>query len=155
MSTTPRLSHSIPFWTLVGGSVVALAGGAFLLVSKLSAMDAGLTDQTATTSDVYVGQIWAVAGAIIAGAGLVGLALALTVAALSSLKSGVEVTAVDVYGPPAWDDEIEITADAPLEGSADLDANEPAVTDAQPAADAQPADAQPANDAAATPPPAR
>lgn len=108
MSTTPRLSRSIPFWVLVGGSVVALAGGVFLLVSRLSAMDAGLTDQTATTSDVYVGQIWAVAGAVLAGAGLVGLALALTVGALGSLAK----PAVEFVEAPVWEDEVEVAADA-------------------------------------------
>lgn len=107
---TTRLSRSIPFWVLVGGSVVAIAGGAYLLFSKLSAMDAGLTAQTATTSDVYVGQIWAVSGAIILGAGLVGLALTLTLAALRSIVTPAAVATVEVVEPAAWDEEVVVTA---------------------------------------------
>ena len=77
--STHRLNRSTPFWVLVGGSAVATAGGAYLLITKLASMDAGLTSNTATTSDVYVGQIWAVAGAILTGIGLIGFALALLV----------------------------------------------------------------------------
>jgi hypothetical protein len=85
MTHTARLSRSIPFWVLVGGSVVAIGGGVYLLVNKLTIMADTLTDQTATGVEVYPGQIWAVFGALLIGAGLVGLALALTLGALSSL----------------------------------------------------------------------
>ena len=34
-NTAPRLSRSIPFWVLVGGSVVAIGAGTYLLVDKL------------------------------------------------------------------------------------------------------------------------
>ena len=47
---TTRLSRSIPYWVLVGGSVVTLAGGAYLLISKLSHMATTLTDGTAINS---------------------------------------------------------------------------------------------------------
>lgn len=98
---TTRLSRSIPYWVLVGGSVVTLAGGAYLLISKLTHMATTLTDGTATGVEVYAGQIWAVLGAILVGAGLVGLALALT---LAGLRAAVG-TSVDVVEPPAWEDE--------------------------------------------------
>lgn len=88
MTTSPRLSRSIPFWLLIAGSLGSLAGGAYLLVDRLGGMDARLTDGTATTNDVYVGQVWAVFGAILIGAGILGLALALTVGALRSVVAG-------------------------------------------------------------------
>ena len=82
---TTRLSRSIPFWVLVAGSVVAIAGGAYLLITKLAVMASTLTDGSATGVEVYAGQTWAVVGGILVGAGLVGLALALTLAALRAV----------------------------------------------------------------------
>lgn len=108
---TTRLSRSIPYWVLVGGSVVTTAGGAYLLISKLSVMATTLTDGTATGVEVYAGQIWAVLGAILAGVGLIGFALALTLAALRSAVPTRET--VDVIEPPAWEDEaIEVVDEA-------------------------------------------
>ena len=104
MTSSPRLSRSIPFWVLVAGSLGSLAGGAYLLVDRLGGMDARLTDGTATTNDVYVGQMWAVLGAVLIGTGLVGLALALTVGALRSLVSPAPLADVIVL-----DDAIEET----------------------------------------------
>lgn len=113
MSTT-RLSRSIPFWVLVGGSVVAIAGGAFLLISKLNTMATTLTDGTATGVEVYAGQIWAVSGAILAGAGFVGLALALTLGALRSVVAPA-ADVVTVVEPVAWEEEVvEVAPVAPV-----------------------------------------
>jgi len=113
MSTT-RLSRSIPFWVLVGGSVVAIAGGAFLLISKLNTMATTLTDGTATGVEVYAGQIWAVSGAILAGAGFVGLALALTLGALRSVVAPA-ADVVTVVEPAAWEEEVvEVASVAPV-----------------------------------------
>jgi len=125
---TTRLSRSIPFWVLVGGSVVATAGGAYLLFSKLTSMTTTLTDGTATSADVYVGQIWAVAGAIIAGAGLVGLALALTLGALRSLAAPA-VDVLEVIEPPAWEEDVVVTETAAYApASAEVSADEVAAT---------------------------
>jgi len=88
MPNTARVTRSIPFWVLVGGSVVAIGGGVYLLVNKLTVMASTLTDGTATGVEVYAGQIWAVLGAILVGVGLVGLALALTLGTLGSLVRG-------------------------------------------------------------------
>ncbi|OUI76227.1 dinucleotide-utilizing enzyme, partial [Streptococcus pyogenes] len=57
MTVHPRLVRSIPFWILVAGSVAAIGGGAYILVEKLSNMEATILDNTATGVDVYVGQI--------------------------------------------------------------------------------------------------
>lgn len=85
MTNHPRLVRSIPFWILIAGSVAAIGGGAYILVDKLGNMQTTILDNTATGVDVYVGQIWGVFGGILVGAGIVGLALALAVAALRSL----------------------------------------------------------------------
>lgn len=91
MSTRPSLSRSVPFWLLLVGSIASVGAGVYVLIDKLGGMDARLVDQTATSSDVYVGQIWAVFGAILVGAGLVGFALTLTVAALKALVPAAQV----------------------------------------------------------------
>ncbi len=94
MPNTARVNRSIPFWVLVGGSVVAIGGGVYLLVDKLTIMANTLTDGTATGVEVYAGQIWAVLGAILIGAGLIGLALALTLGTLGALVRRTEIEPV-------------------------------------------------------------
>jgi hypothetical protein len=107
---TQRLIRSIPFWALVVGSVVATAAGAYLLVTKLGAMDVGLTDGSATYSDLYVGQVWAIAAAVLGGIGLIGLALSLTIAALASLVPAAPVAVIE---PPVWTEPTpEVVTDA-------------------------------------------
>lgn len=105
----PRLTRSIPFWVLIVGSLASAAAGAFLLIDKLGGMDARLTDGTATSNDVYVGQIWGVFGAVLIGAGIVGLILALTVASLRSFVAA-PAAAQEVIEPPAFDDVDEADA---------------------------------------------
>jgi len=95
----PRLFRSIPFWILVVGSVASIAGGAYLLVEKLSTMTTALDAGTATGVEVYVGQIWAVLGAILIGAGVIGLALSLVLGALRSLAAAP--TAAEQLDEPA------------------------------------------------------
>mgnify|MGYP001091222464 CR=1 FL=1 len=102
MPNTARVIRSIPFWVLVGGSVVAIGGGVYLLVTKLTIMANTLTDGTATGVEVYAGQIWAVLGAILIGAGLVGLALSLTLGTLGTLLRGASVA------PAVVAEEIEV-----------------------------------------------
>lgn len=143
-NTAPRLSRSIPFWVLVGGSVVAIGGGTYLLVDKLSTMAATLTDGTATGVEVYAGQIWAVLGAILVGAGLVGLALALTVGAARTV---VPAAPVEVVEPPAWEDEVVVAETTTVESAvAEPEAPTPVVT--EPAAAAEVDAAAAAADAA-------
>ncbi|NLP86036.1 dinucleotide-utilizing enzyme [Microbacterium sp. CFH 90308] len=86
MSTRPHLVRSVPFWGLVVVSLATAAGGAYLLSDRLGTMTTVLTAGTATPVDVYVGQSMAVAGAVVLGAGIIGLLLALAIAALSTLR---------------------------------------------------------------------
>lgn len=82
MTVHPRLVRSVPFWLLIVGSVATIGGGVYVLVDKLTHMEATILDGTATGVDVYVGQVWGVFGGILVGAGALGLALALAVAAV-------------------------------------------------------------------------
>ncbi|MDD7962455.1 dinucleotide-utilizing enzyme [Microbacterium thalli] len=82
MTVHPRLVRSVPFWLLIVGSVATIGGGVYVLVDKLTTMEAAILDGTATGVDVYVGQVWGVFGGILVGAGALGLALALAVAAV-------------------------------------------------------------------------
>ncbi|RZI94594.1 MAG: dinucleotide-utilizing enzyme [Microbacterium sp.] len=111
MTMSPRLTRSVPFWLLVAGSAGTLAGGVYLLIDRLGGMDARLTDGTATTNDVYVGQMWAVLGAVLVGVGAIGLALALTLGALRSLlQPRSEAVTPDV----AHREDEELRAEEPL-----------------------------------------
>lgn len=131
MPTRPRLVTSIPFWLLVAASLASAAYGAVLLVEKLGSMTVVLTDGSATPVDVYVGQSIAVVGAILLGAGIVGLLLALTVASLATLRAH---TPAAVAEPIDWTEE----SDAPAEVDA-AHANAEPVDNAEPVADAEPA----------------
>ncbi|MFT4214562.1 MAG: dinucleotide-utilizing enzyme [Microbacterium sp.] len=140
MST--RLSRSVPYWILVAGSAASIAGGAYLLVDKLGGMDTRLTDGSATSNDVYVGQIWAVFGAILVGAGLVGLALALTLGALRAFSADTASdpeTATDEVAPvledePALEDEsaAELTSAPEEELPLEAESADPTSADAEP-----------------------
>ena len=73
-------------------------------------MTATLTDGTATGVDVYVGQSLASLGAVLIGAGVIGILLAIGIAAVSTLRPRVAVEpirpvteavpAADVTGEP-------------------------------------------------------
>ena len=107
MTTRPSLLRSIPFWLLIVLSLATVVYGAWLFIVTTQSMTAGLAAQTATTADVYVGQIIAIIGGILIGTGLLGLALALVLAALRSL---IPAPAVEIVEPIDWNDEEEVVA---------------------------------------------
>ena len=119
MPIRPRLVRSIPFWGLVLVSIATAVAGALLLVDKLGSMTTTLTDGSATGVDVYVGQSVAVLGAILLGAGVIGVLLALAVATAAGLRP---VAPVEVVGPIDW------TAEEP----SDLDSSRAAVEAVEP-----------------------
>lgn len=131
MTVHPRLVRSVPFWTLIVGSAAAIGGGAYLLVDKLGTMETALTANTATGVDVYVGQVWAVFGGVLVGAGVLGLALALAVAAARSLVPVHvdEIDWTDAAAEPAPSTETTADAAAPAAAGSDAadDHDEPAV----------------------------
>jgi len=132
MNPRPSLLASIPYWILVVASLVVTALGAWILTSKIGAMTTTLTDGSATAVDVYVGPTVALLGAVLIGVGVIGILIALAVAALSSLrpKGGVEV-----LEPVAFVDETDVFAPVAAEA-----APAPVVTEA-PVAEAPVAEA--------------
>ena len=112
MSTRPRLVRSIPFWGLVAVSLGTIAGGAYVLNGTLGSMTTTLTDGTATGVDVYVGQSVALLGAVLVGAGAVGILLALGVAAAATLRPHAPVEPVALI-----DGDADATADDAEDGS--------------------------------------
>lgn len=95
MTARPRLATRIPFWGLVVASLGSAAAGALILVDKLGVMTTTLTDGTATGIEVYVGQSMAVLGAILVGAGVIGILLAFAIAALASLRPAATAEVVE------------------------------------------------------------
>ena len=94
MTARPRLVRSVPYWVLVVGSVAAGGVGLWLTLDKLGVMTDTILDGSATGVEVYAGQSWAVLGSILIGAGLIGLAFALTLAAGASLVKRAEPVVV-------------------------------------------------------------
>jgi hypothetical protein len=109
MNTRPALVRSIPFWGLVVASLASLAYGVSLLTDKLAVMTTTLTDGTATGIEVYVGQSVALLGAVLIGVGVLGVLLALAVAAASTLRAR---PAAEVVEPIDWTDEDEVGIEA-------------------------------------------
>lgn len=136
MTTRPRLIRSIPFWLLIVGSLATIAYGAWILITTTGSMTAALTAQTATTSDVYVGQIVAIFGGILVATGLIGLALALVLGVVRSLVATPVAEVVEVVEPVEWTDEdavdILVPQEVPVAPAAE----------AAPAADAAPVAAE-------------
>lgn len=117
MNTRPRLTRSIPFWLLVAGSLASGAAGGVVLMDKLAKMETALTAGTATGVDVYVGQIWAVLGAILVGVGAIGLLLAFTLGALRAFAVATRAQrAAD--DEPATAQDAAATEDAPASAAA-------------------------------------
>ncbi|MFL0566703.1 dinucleotide-utilizing enzyme [Microbacterium sp. 179-I 1D1 NHS] len=112
MNTRPRLTRSIPFWVLVAGSLASSAAGAVVLIDKLGTMETALTAGTATGVEVYVGQVWAILGAILIGVGVTGLLLAFALGALRAFAMPREQLAP---ATETFADEIE--TDAPDESA--------------------------------------
>ncbi len=95
MTSRPRLVRSIPFWGLVVASLATAAAGAVILVDRLGVMTTTLTDGTATGVEVYVGQSLAGLGATLLGVGIVGILIALAVAAVATLRPHPPVEVVE------------------------------------------------------------
>lgn len=107
MTSRPRLVRSIPFWILVIGSLATAVAGAVMLFDRLTVMTTALTAGTATGVEVYVGQVEAVVGGILVATGLLGLALALTVASMRAILPAVDAASVaaSISEPVDADDE--------------------------------------------------
>ncbi|WIM26528.1 dinucleotide-utilizing enzyme [Microbacterium sp. zg-Y625] len=128
MTSRARLARSIPFWILVVGSLATAIAGAVMLFDRLTVMATALAAGTATGIEVYVGQVEAVVGGILVGAGLVGLALALTVASARSLvpAASAAVPAPEPFDGPAVHSTSATASPASTAGSGPAPAGGPA-----------------------------
>jgi len=104
-----RLLTSIPFWILLVGSLASAAAGTWLILDKITVMETGILDGTATGVEVYGGQSWVVLGGALVAAGLVGLIATLTLAVVRSLLPEPPVEIVE----PTGDDSEDEPADSP------------------------------------------
>ncbi|MGW8483643.1 hypothetical protein ACWGJP_10920 [Microbacterium sp. NPDC055903] len=133
------LLRSIPFWLLLVLSLAAIGIGGWIATDQIGVMTTTLLDGTATGVEVYAGQAWVVlAGALLAG-GVIGLFLALALAAARALlpRPAVEVVeAIDWTAQGSDDDESEsadptgATEAETSDTSSEVDAEqaEPAIT---------------------------
>ncbi|MCE7482379.1 MULTISPECIES: hypothetical protein [Microbacterium] len=121
------LTRSISYWFLLVLSLVSAGVGAWLISDNASIMTAKLLDGTATGVEVYVGQPMIVVGAVLLGAGVIGVLLAL---ALAAAKSFVPAAAPVVVEPIDWAAETAPATDASTDSATDVDASEKTTDDA-------------------------
>ncbi|WP_460795241.1 hypothetical protein [Microbacterium sp. GXF0217] len=124
------LLRSIPYWLLLVLSLAALGLGAWITTDQIGVMTTTLLDGTATGVEVYAGQAWVVFGGALVAGGIIGLFLALAVAAAKTLVPRANVQVVETID---W-----TAADAADDASAKAD--EPAASDdatIEPAQDAE------------------
>ncbi|WP_102192914.1 hypothetical protein [Microbacterium aurantiacum] len=127
------LTRNVPYWALLVLSVASAAVGVWLIAGQIGTMTARLLDGTATNVEVYVGPSIVLVGAVLLGAGVVGILLALVLAAAKALlrapapvaesedRTGPEIDAVENAAEDATE-----TVDA--DGAAPAQDAEPALT---------------------------
>jgi len=111
MLTRPNLARSVPFWILFAGSLVSVALGVVIAVTRITTIRTVITtNDPNATLEVYSGPSWVVFGSALVVAGLVGLIACLVLAVLTSFvpatDAGVEIVESDVpveevFGMPA------------------------------------------------------
>ncbi len=138
------LTRSAGFWLLIVVSLAAVGVGGWMIAGQVGTMTTTLMDGTATGVEVYVGQSLVVVGAVVLGAGLVGLLLSLGLVAARTLVAA-PVTAAPIVEQEASiiQDESAETVLVPREKPALPTA---AAEIAEPQVDAEPASAEPQAD---------
>ncbi|WP_426182709.1 hypothetical protein [Microbacterium sp. TWP3-1-2b2] len=119
------LTRSISYWLLLVLSLASAAVGGWIISDNTAVMTARLLDGTATGVEVYVGQPWIVVGAVLLGAGVIGVLLTL---ALAAAKSLIPVAAPAVAEPIDWSKDTEDAAET--QTTSVSDATEPAADEA-------------------------
>jgi len=94
-----KLIRNISYWLLLVLSLVSAAVGGWIISSQSTTMTTALLDGTATGVEVYVGQSLIVTGAVILGAGIIGILLAL---ALGAAKALLPAAAPAIVEPIDW-----------------------------------------------------
>lgn len=95
------LTRSIPYWLLLVLSLASAGVGGWIVSDNTATMTARLLDGTATGVEVYVGQPWIVLGAILLGAGVIGILLTLALAAARTLIPAASPVVVEPIDPAA------------------------------------------------------
>lgn len=103
------LTRSAGFWLLIVVSLAAVGVGGWMIAGQVGTMTTTLMDGTATGVEVYVGQSLVVVGAVVLGAGLVGLLLSLGLVAARTL------VATPVTAAPIVEQEAPIIQDETIE----------------------------------------
>ena len=103
------LTRSIGFWLLLVLSLASAGVGAWLVAGQVGSMTTTLLANTATGVDVYVGQSLVVVGAVLLGAGIIGILIAVALSAVQSLLPAASPVAVEAIDWTAQ----EPTADEP------------------------------------------
>lgn len=127
MTARPSLIRSIPFWALIVLSVASAAVGGWIVADKLALMESALINGTQTGIEIYVGQPLVGLGAVLIGAGVVGVLLALAIAAAATLRPAA---AVEVVEPIEWTEDTTV----PEQSDDAVIASEPVATVGEPSA---------------------
>ncbi|WP_238695581.1 hypothetical protein [Microbacterium sp. HSID17254] len=135
------LTRSAGFWLLIVVSLAAVGVGGWMIAGQVGTMTTTLMDGTATGVEVYVGQSLVVVGAVVLGAGLVGLLLSLgLVAARTLVATPVTAAPVVEHEAPSIQDETIETVSVPRDEPALRTADAEPQVDAEPQADEPQAD---------------
>lgn len=115
------LTRNLAYWLLLILSVASAAIGAWLITGQIGTMTTRLLDGTATNVEVYVGPSIVLVGAALLGAGVIGILLALVLAAAKALLPAPAPVAevVDVAAPADVASEPEADAAESADGAAD------------------------------------
>lgn len=126
------LTRNLSYWLLLVVSAASAAVGGWLIAGQIGTMTARLLDGTATNVEVYVGPSIVVVGAVLLGAGVVGILLALVLAAAKALlRVPTPIAEADQASEPEGDAAVpEETADAVDVGEQDV--SEPAEAESAP-----------------------
>ena len=112
------LIRSIPYWLLLVLSLAALGLGAWITTDQIGVMTTTLLDGTATGVEVYAGQAWVVFGGALVAGGIIGLFLALALAAAKTLLPRADVKVIEAIDWTASDADDSASASSD-EGAAD------------------------------------
>jgi hypothetical protein len=135
------LTRSAGFWLLIVVSLAAVGVGGWMIAGQIGTMTTTLMDGTATGVEVYVGQSLVVVGAVVLGAGLVGLLLSLgLVAARTLVASPIAPAPIVEREEPIIQDEAVETVSVPRDEPALRTADAEPQVDAEPQADEPQAD---------------
>ncbi|WP_433677400.1 hypothetical protein [Microbacterium gorillae] len=143
----PSALKRAPFWILLVASAGVAAYGVQAAVSRITTMEAGLTDGSATTAQVYGGQSWVVLESILAGAGIVGVLVALAVWALGPRVVATAAPAapateyVQPLPEPAWGEQTGAAETVAAQPSAEAHPAQEPATESVPATESEPATA--------------